>query len=135
MQTESKQHPWRELIPVVLLAAVIAIGSLGHVGAFEKIPLCAFRFVTGLPCPGCGLTRAFISLFHGEFSRAIAFNALAPVLLVMMLLYFYRALIRYSGRPFEYRSSAAGRRWISASFLLLFFGQWSLKLIEQWAGR
>jgi len=131
MHSGSNKHPWLELIPVALLAAVISVGSFGQVGFFEKVPLCAFHFVTGFPCPGCGLTRAFISMFHGEFSRAIAFNALAPVLFVLMLLYFYRALLRFSGRCFEYRSSAAGRRWISASFLLLFFGQWGLKLIEQ----
>jgi hypothetical protein len=35
---------------------------------------CWFRHLTGIGCPGCGLTRCFISLAHGEFVRAWSFN-------------------------------------------------------------
>lgn len=42
--------------------------------------LCPFRALTGLPCPGCGLTRAFCALGHGEIVRAVRFNLLSPFL-------------------------------------------------------
>lgn len=35
---------------------------------------CTFKLITGLGCPGCGLTRCFICLMHGDFARAWAFN-------------------------------------------------------------
>lgn len=38
---------------------------------------CAFHAATGLPCPGCGLTRAFIALSHGRFHEAWAFHPFA----------------------------------------------------------
>jgi uncharacterized protein DUF2752 len=41
------------------------------------VPLCLFKALTGLPCPGCGLTRAFSSLLHGQFARAYAFHPFA----------------------------------------------------------
>ena len=44
---------------------------------FTEIPLpglCAMRETTGVDCPGCGLTRCFISLADGQFERAWHFN-------------------------------------------------------------
>jgi hypothetical protein len=36
---------------------------------------CTFRRVTGIPCPGCGLTRSFISIAHGRLADAWRYNA------------------------------------------------------------
>jgi hypothetical protein len=35
--------------------------------------------MTGLACPGCGLTRGFHALFHGDVLTAIDFNAMIPI--------------------------------------------------------
>jgi hypothetical protein len=35
---------------------------------------CTFRRISGMPCPGCGLTRSFISMAHGRFADAWNFN-------------------------------------------------------------
>ena len=44
-------------------------------GAKQAIPeLCTSKRIFGLPCPGCGLTRAFVSISHGQFVRAWRFN-------------------------------------------------------------
>jgi hypothetical protein len=36
--------------------------------------LCPFRLATGLPCPGCGLTRAWVFIAHGDFGAALRAN-------------------------------------------------------------
>jgi hypothetical protein len=36
--------------------------------------LCMFRNLTGLPCPGCGLSRAFVCIAHGQLLRAWQYN-------------------------------------------------------------
>lgn len=45
-------------------------------------PVCPLFAVTGLSCPGCGLTRGFHALFQGDISNALHFNALLPVYLL-----------------------------------------------------
>lgn len=31
---------------------------------------CPFRFLLGIPCPGCGMSRAYYAFFDGDFSKA-----------------------------------------------------------------
>jgi hypothetical protein len=42
--------------------------------------LCLSRRLLHLPCPGCGMTRAFALLAKGEWNAAFAEHPLAPVL-------------------------------------------------------
>jgi Protein of unknown function (DUF2752) len=48
-------------------------------------PKCVFRMVTGLLCPGCGITRALHHLLHGRFEQAMQLNPLLFLLLFVML--------------------------------------------------
>ena len=42
-------------------------------------PACPFHAMTGLNCPGCGLTRGFNALAHGDILGALHYNLLLPV--------------------------------------------------------
>src|SRR5436190_6689321 len=42
------------------------------------LPLCPLYAMTGLACPGCGLTRGFHALFHGDILTALDYNAMLP---------------------------------------------------------
>ncbi len=37
---------------------------------------CVFRLVTGIPCPGCGMTRAWLAALRGDFAAAVAYHPL-----------------------------------------------------------
>ena len=41
-------------------------------------PVCPLYTMTGLACPGCGLTRGFHALFHGDVLTALDYNAMLP---------------------------------------------------------
>jgi len=61
----------------------MAVGS-GLVAYFDPatssfFPVCPLYSITGFACPGCGLTRGFHALFHGDVIGALDFNALIPV--------------------------------------------------------
>jgi hypothetical protein len=55
-------------------------------------PACPLLKVTGFACPGCGLTRGFHALFHGDLWTALSFNALVPVYCLIFLYFVAYAL-------------------------------------------
>jgi hypothetical protein len=74
-----------------ILLAAFAAGGATLVFFFDPTthhfyPVCQFHRLTGLNCPGCGMTRALYALLHGEVMTALRDNALLvaaiPVLLV-----------------------------------------------------
>lgn len=40
--------------------------------------VCPLRFLVGLPCPGCGLTRSFCALTQGDVYSALHYHLLGP---------------------------------------------------------
>ncbi|HLA94546.1 MAG TPA: DUF2752 domain-containing protein [Pyrinomonadaceae bacterium] len=45
-------------------------------------PACPLYTTTGFACPGCGMTRGFHALFHGDLITALDYNALIPLIIV-----------------------------------------------------
>jgi hypothetical protein len=69
-----------------LAAATVAAlaGGSAFVAYFDPsasnfFPVCPLYELTGFACPGCGLTRGFHALFHGDMASALHFNALIPI--------------------------------------------------------
>jgi len=82
------------------VAAVLLFSYLLQPYTANGPTLCLFRQWTGLPCPGCGLTRSFCAISHGHFAEAWSFNpfgylfyALAVLFLILTpLAYFFSGL-------------------------------------------
>jgi len=92
--------------------------------------LCPLRGMFGLPCPGCGLTRAFCALSRGDLMSALAFNAVALPLALLMLgasalaiAELIRARPWHFYRPYLY--SAALGRSLAALAILYHLGRLS----------
>ena len=53
--------------------------------------LCPIKALTGLNCPGCGITRMFVALFYGNIYQAFRYNPLVfielPIIAILFLLY------------------------------------------------
>ncbi|MGB8650898.1 MAG: DUF2752 domain-containing protein [Mycobacteriales bacterium] len=60
---------------VLLLGAAVALAGLHPRG--RPATLCLLRATTGLPCPLCGSTTAFVRLGHGRVLAALAASPLA----------------------------------------------------------
>ena len=48
---------------------------------------CPFAHALGLPCPGCGLSRAAVALVAGDWQTALVLHAYAPLLLAALCLF------------------------------------------------
>lgn len=55
-----------------MLALVYFVNPSTH----RIYPACHFHQLTGLHCPGCGMTRSLYALLHGDFLVALRDNAL-----------------------------------------------------------
>jgi hypothetical protein len=96
----------RALAGAGILATTTAAFVVGYFDptATRFFPVCPFHALTGLNCPGCGLTRGFHALFQGDVLTALHFNALLPVYLLLFLYLFVSlGLILISGRVFDFR--------------------------------
>lgn len=86
---------WASTLPA-LLAACFFYYPL----AFTGPVLCPLPLMLGLPCPGCGLTRALACATHGHWSEAYAFHPLWPLLLAYFgLISAWRVHELVRGRP------------------------------------
>ena len=59
---------------LVLCGVLLCLYVFFHDPAESKISVCMFHNLTGLDCPGCGMTRAAHALLHGRLYQAFRFN-------------------------------------------------------------
>lgn len=76
----------RNRILVMLVVAGVLVASWVYAPYVDRGPvICVLHGVAGLPCPSCGLTRAFCDLVHGRLASAVAHNAVALPLFLLFL--------------------------------------------------
>lgn len=90
-------HLRQKLLLTVALAALLGLWVRLDIG-------CVWQRLLGIPCPGCGMTRAYAALFRGDIRAAFSLHFLFPVLPLLYL------EILFDGRLFR-------RRWADLAFL------------------
>lgn len=97
------------LLAWILAGATLALGAawLARGAASGLEPCCAFRRLTGIGCPTCGMTRAMVLLLRGDARGAFAAHPLAlPFLIEIAVAWLIAGAAIVARRP---RSSD---RWI-----------------------
>jgi len=69
---------------VLVTARLLTPDPTGY-GTHEHVFLlpCVFRWLTGLPCPFCGMTTAFALMARGEIAATFGIHVLGPVAYVV----------------------------------------------------
>jgi hypothetical protein len=117
----------RVALGVTAVAAAQVAAVAAGVGGWP----CPVKAAFGIPCPGCGLTRASVALLRGEFATAFGLHAFAPVLLLGVAAFAVAGLLPAARREafagavgrFERRTRAA---YVVLAALLLY---WSVRLL------
>lgn len=83
---------------------------------------CPIHELTGLWCPGCGLTRATHHLFRGNLDEAMSLHLFVPLVLVGLVTLWFVWLSIALGRGVPGRVAAIRPRtyWISGAVLAAF---------------
>jgi hypothetical protein len=134
----STLHHWTILVlacGVVTAAAMLSVRNRQQVVVpilNQPLPgTCTFFRFTGLPCPGCGLTRSFISMAHGQFAEAWRFNSAG-------LLFFAVVLGQIPYRAWQIHRIRCGRgehrfagvdTWVLVGLVFVLLLQWACALL------
>lgn len=112
-------------LPIIIGGFWLSHGGLAEHGDFFA---CSLKRMTGVPCPGCGGTRAFCALFKGNviqsfcYHPAVLFGVFAY--LHFMGIYFYRKHLKKSERGKEIPVE-----WYVYGAVAVILVQWIFKLI------
>jgi hypothetical protein len=111
---------------LVLLSPAIVVGllALAHPGD-DGPTICPFAIITGVACPGCGMTRAAASMVRGEFGAAGAYHPMVFVLAVAGLGAWTWYLLRRSGRAGPLPPRTVNTALIAIGIMLL--GVWAVR--------
>lgn len=110
---------WKiKLLMLGIFAVAIAAMYLLQFGCF-------YLTTVGVVCPGCGMTRAVLTLLKGDVAGALKYHAMVWSLPLILM------IILYDGRVFR-------RRWMNIALIALisagFLANWIWKLITSPAG-
>ncbi len=119
---------WPSTYFLAILLVASALLPLPQNNAIAGMPsICAFHNFTGLPCPGCGLTRSWVSMAHGQFANALVWHPLGPVLFLSALIYtFWSGWMALSRPPFPLPMKLQTCFIVGLSLVML--GFWALRL-------
>jgi Protein of unknown function (DUF2752) len=113
----------------VLVFGTLALRSQGPGAAW--LPGCLFHRVTGLDCPGCGMTRAAHATLHGDLAAAFRFNPLGMILLPLALIGIGLEIVGWvRGRPLPWTFRVRGR-WVWGIVAAVFVF-WIARNIPAW---
>lgn len=92
-----KRAPALTALAVGLPTAAVAI-ALWDPSTNGGPPLCPFRGLTGVACPGCGLTRAAGAFFRGRWGEAVEIHPLIVLVVAQLtLLWAFAVYVRHRG--------------------------------------
>jgi hypothetical protein len=124
-------------VAVIVLACLLSVRGdqrveFGGLHGWPIPELCQSKALFGIDCPGCGLTRSFIHLAHGDVAASFQRHRLGWLVALFVVLQIpYRVWAIFSGlsAPLGNKLPWAGM-WI---VVLLLMANWFVKLIEQLA--
>ena len=97
------------------------------------LPPCTFYFVTGLPCPACGMTTSFALLMHGDLLNSLRANAVGTLLagFCLLLIPWCLASALYR-RTLFIRSMERSLTLVVLVFLSMMLLRWAIVLGLAW---
>lgn len=85
---------FRKLI-ITGLAGVVCLAYYSLLTFFNVGIPCLFHKITGLLCPGCGITRMILAILHLDFKSAFQYNSVIFVFSPVIIYFIIRLYISW----------------------------------------
>jgi hypothetical protein len=125
-KTASRRFPVLALLTGILLASIL-------IPPFHKeiFSICLLKDVFGIPCPGCGLTRAFLFLGHGDIRNALELNVNSLFVYIAVLLLWLAAAFN-AATQYEIRLYVLRHEIIALAILttMVMLSGWTYNLVR-----
>lgn len=103
-----------------ILIIFLLIGAISLMLNFLGISICIFYNLTGIYCPSCGMTRAFVSLFHFNIKEAFYYNPMFISIPLVILPFFIE--------QFFFKIKKSTKNMYFLSILILIIAVWIIRL-------
>lgn len=103
-----------------LLRIIISVLSISILVLFYCFVGCPIRWLFGITCPSCGMTRAAISLLKFDFASAYFFHPLVFTLPIFAIIYCFRK-----------RLSKRAQTVLLGVFIALFLAVYILRMVSE----
>jgi hypothetical protein len=119
---------------VIALGAttVLVVSALFTPEDPPAVSVCAFYSITGLPCPGCGLTRAFCCISHLRWGDAWGFNPFGFIWYALTIFLVVRPMLIRRTSYAERENKWMASRWSYIMPIVLVAGMWAFGLYRMW---
>jgi hypothetical protein len=111
---------------------VLALGGFLALILLSQLPFCPMAGVLGIPCPGCGLTRATLAALHGDLRGAFHLHPLVFVLTPLFVWSIGAAAFGYVRGP---RPHSKPKLWLSSRSATLLASALLLATLGVWGAR
>ena len=77
----------------IFMVVIISLATVMFFFLVQKLYICPFKIIFNIPCPGCGLTRAFKCIMRLKFLEALKYHLLSWPIFIMVVGSFIGILI------------------------------------------
>lgn len=112
---------------------IVGAGVL-HLGlSYAGLPSwsCPILAATGIPCPGCGITKATMQLLHGDIVQSLQTHAFAPILLLALVIMSIAFVLpeKFRRALFSFIRNLETKSGLTSYLLLALLLYWSIRLM------
>lgn len=132
----ARYHVEMLVLAIIVLAAACLLEvrddqkvALTWIPSMVMPPTCVSNETFGVPCPGCGLTRSFVELGHGQLENSLAHHRIGWILAVAVAFQIpYRIVVLKQRRNSLFHPEIA--KWISRVLIALLLVNWLWELVR-----
>jgi len=119
------------LTPLLALSGILAASFVIPPFHREAFSVCIIKTLLGIPCPGCGMTRAFLYIGHLDFRSAWELNISSlPAYGIVVLLWLQSMIRAIAGHDIRIQFTPRERAWVMMLGAVAVASSWTYNIVQ-----